>query len=195
MLIRLAVLSALALTAPLASAQDADDDTPIRAGARALLFQVGPDLTLSGFDGAALSLKWHRSAARATRVGLSLNARAQGGDDFDEQFAGLGANAVFLTYRRSRTPVYLYHGVGPTASLSLVRREFQDQDQGLVRASAGALAVVGVEWPVASAISLVGEYGLALEGTYERRESETDGDVFGVSLNSRGGRAGVSVYF
>lgn len=196
---RLAVLAALSLVLAIAPAlAQTDDDTPIRAGARALLFQVGPDLTLSGFDGAALSLRWHGSATRATRVGLTLNARAEGGDDVDEQFAALGVNAVFLTYRRSRTPVYLYHGFGPTGSVSLVRREFRDQEQGFVRASAGVLAVVGVEVPVTSAVSLSGEYGLSLEGTYQHQERGPDGDdvtLLGVALGSRGARAGLSVYF
>lgn len=190
--LRFALLAALVAASPAL----AQDDTPIEPGARALLFGVDLNSGLTSFGGATLGAKWHSSAERATRIGLTLQAFAQGGEDQDRQSALVAGNAVFLRYRRSRTPIYLYHGLGPTASLRLNRDAFGDQDRLNARVGVGVLGVVGVEWPVASAVSLTGEYGLTLEGTYERFSAEPDdADLFGVALQSRGGVLGVAVYF
>ena len=128
----------------------------------------------------------------------------------------MGLSLVYLTYRRGGTPVVLYHGVGPTVSVFANRRE---SDTGRaddpfvietiltnVEVRAGLTGVLGVEWPVADAISLVGEYGVSLTGSYRRdrltQTSRPDGgeatqsiDGFGLQFAPTGAKLGVSVYF
>ena len=46
----------------------------IQKGAKALQFQIGRDFTLSSFQGALISYKWHSSDKTAWRIGLNLDA-------------------------------------------------------------------------------------------------------------------------
>jgi hypothetical protein len=215
-----ALLLAVFLAAAPAAQTDAEPDVPvIGPGARALLFQAGPDLTLGPFGGSTISIKRHQTETRARRLGLTVALSAEaGGGDFDtggndvdtsenSQFVGLGLNLLSLRYRRSRTPVYLYRGFGPSGSLTVQRREFdveeefgpRDQVSAFYRAELGVTGVVGVEWVVTGPLSVLGEYATSLEGTYTRRTS-TSGDrgqttnQFGVAVQPRA-RFGVSVYF
>ena len=205
----LGVLAALVLAAtPPALAQDGDpDDTPLRAGARALVFGIDPTAGLTGIGG-TVGVKWHRSEARAVRLALTANGDVSFGDERDEQSATAGASVLFLSYARPRTQIYVYHGLGPTASVFYRRSAFDRDGQtasgSFAVASAGVAGVVGVEWPVSSAISLTGEYGAALQATYSHESREQQGggqtfegsnDAFGASLSSRGATAGVNVYF
>ena len=128
----------------------------------------------------------------------------------------MGLSLVYLTYRRGGTPVVLCHGVGPTVSGFVSRNESDTGSaddafaQGTIRTSfevrAGVAGVLGVEWPVADAISLVGEYGVSLTGSYRRdrltQTSRPDGgeatqsiDGFGLQFAPTGAKLGVSVYF
>ena len=117
-----------------------------------------------------------------------------------------------MTYQRSRTPVYVYYGVGPTGGVSFFREEEDiafpgdGPSLGSIRTSLGAslgvAGALGVEWVVAPAISLTGEYTTSLLGTYSRftrtdrlSDAEVDTDVIGLSLVPGGARLGVSVYF
>ena len=226
---RLVTLAALSfvLAAPAGLAQTADDDTPIQAGARALVFGVDLSSGLTGFGGGTLGIKWHASEARATRLGLTVNAGARVSDgdvtssdaestsDTDDVSASLflGTEVVFLRYARPRTSIYLYRGLGPTGSLRVNYDDRDRRDGGQSRSSsssfvevgAGLTGVVGVEWPVASAVSLTAEYGASVVGTYARqsRNDSLEGDrsqdqtnsTFGLSVDARGVRGGVAVYF
>ncbi|MDT0630273.1 outer membrane beta-barrel protein [Rubrivirga sp. S365] len=213
---RSAAVLLVALAAPLAFAQD--DDTPVVAGARALLFSANLDSGLTGLDGGALGIKWQSSAERALRLGLTVGAGLSisdgGGEAFGDQESqrvNLGADLLFLRYARSRTPIYLYYGLGPSASFQFSRFEAdrgeQSAEQSFAGVGLGAAGVIGVEWPVSSAISLNAEYGASLDATYTYRSLEREAgpedpqglnesaNEFGVSLVSRGAQAGVSVYF
>lgn len=204
--------SAVLLALLLAVSADAQTEpTPIEPGARALLFKLGPELLPVGFNGATVSIKWHQTEASARRLGLTVfaDARVDGGDVAQNtQQVDVRGDLVFLTYRRSRTPVYLYHGLGPTASVSVFRSELDVPEGGSGPTSAirqnyevglGAAGVLGVEWAVASAVSLVGEYTTAVTGTLVYRSDSRDdlAQTFGgVGLRvSPGARVGVSVYF
>ena len=208
MLVRsLATLAAaLLLTAPTALAQDAANRTPLQPGARALTFGINPTAGLTGLDGGTIGVKWHSSEARAVRLGLTVAVQAQaetGGEGgFDRQSVLAEASVVPLRYARSRTPVYFYYGVGPLASVRLDRQnvdlEPEDSTRYIADVGAGALGVVGVEWPVTSFLSLTGEYGASLTATYSRLsagEGSLDRNLVGIGLLPRGGRAGVAVYF
>ncbi len=204
-----ALTGALFLIAPTAFAQDIADRTPLRAGARALVFGIDPTSGLTGLDGGTVGVKWHSSEARAVRLGLTVAVRAQvdaSGEEggVDRRSVLVGASVVPLRYARSRTPVYFYYGIGPTVSVRFDRQnvnlEPEDFTQSVADVGAGALGVVGVEWPVNSFLSLTGEYGASLTATYSRRYADERGDSFnqnliGVDILSRGARAGVAVYF
>lgn len=214
------LLAALVAAAPAAQT----DDTPLEPGAHALLFQIGPSLDLQSFSGGTISLKWHESETRARRLGLTLSADADFRDDDAEGFepsrvenrqsVSARTGLLFLTYRRSRTPVYLYHGLGPVGGVSFDRIEqdlsgdLSGDTNGAIRtavsADLGLGGAVGVEWVVAPAISLTGEYTTSLTGRYTRihnsaqffgEERESSADGFGLSLRPGGARLGLSVYF
>ena len=204
---RLAVLALLVLAAPPALAQDVEDDTPLRAGARALVFGIDPTAGLTGLGG-TVGVKWHQSEARAVRLALTTDGSVFFGDGRDGQSATLGGGVLFLRYARPRTQIYLYHGLGPTASAFYRRNDFERDGQrgtaSFLEARAGVAGVVGVEWPVSSSVSLTGEYGVSLQATYSRQSREQQGggdtseetyNAFGAALSSRGASAGVNVYF
>lgn len=215
------VLTLLLAAAP-AAQTDPDDDTPLEPGAHALLFQAGPDLTLGPFGGSTISVKRHQTETQARRLSLTIALSAEaGGGDFNtgsdevgtsenSQFVGLGLNLLSLRYRRSRTPVYLYRGVGPSGSLTVQRRKVdvdaeegqigpRDQVSAFYRAEFGVTGAVGVEWVVTGPLSVLGEYATSLEGTYTRRTNTSGGqgqsiNQFGIAVQPRA-RFGLSVYF
>jgi hypothetical protein len=193
---RLLVPALVLLCAPLAAQPTgAPEDTPLREGARALVFQVGPDLTLGGLDGGTVAYKRHRSEARALRVGVTVDASAEVDfdNDADRERVALSATALGLRYRRSRTPVSLYTGFGPTGQIIAQRVDGgAGPSTSVVDLSLGLAGVVGVEWVVAEAIGVTGEYGQAL--LVGGRVGD-GGDVLRLEARPRGARLGVSVYF
>ncbi|WP_412068265.1 hypothetical protein [Rubrivirga sp. IMCC43871] len=188
---RLVALLALIAAVPIASAQSAD--TPLEEGARALVFGVnGFDLT--PLDGGSLGLKWHRSEERAVRLGVTVNAAAEAtfGDDQNAQVLSASATLTPLRYRRSRTPIYLYTGIGPTGQLTFRRVDTETQPtQTFTTIGAGLAGVVGVEWIVAKAIGVTGEFGqqLLIEGQFFEDETVR------LSFRPTGIRLGLAVYF
>jgi len=172
-------------------------ESPIQAGGRALLFQV-QSVSLSAFGGATMSAKWHPSPTVARRASLTVDGDLATAEDRGRQRVNFDFDLLFLKYSRTRTPVYLYYGLGPTAMFRIDR---QTQDVGPshtnLQSGLGVGAVLGVEWIVAPAIGLVGEYISSLFLTYSRRPVSSDETVgeYGVRLQPRGARAGVSVYF
>ena len=172
-------------------------ESPIQAGGKALLFQV-PSLSLSAFGGATISAKWHPSATAARRASLTVAADLSTAEDRGRQNANFDFDLLFLKYSRTRTPVYLYHGLGPTAMFRINRQTIEDGPSlTIFQSGLGVGAVLGVEWIVAPAIGLVGEYISSLFLTYSRRPTSSDETVgeYGVTLQARGARAGISVYF
>ncbi|WP_412060369.1 hypothetical protein [Rubrivirga sp. IMCC45206] len=188
---RFVALLAFLVAAPLASAQSAD--TPLEEGARALVFGVN-GFDLSPLDGGSLGLKWHRSEERAVRLGVTVAAQAQAvfGNDQNAQVLSASATLMPLRYRRSRTPIYLYTGIGPTGRVDFRRvAEGIRPSETSSMVGAGLAGVVGVEWIVAEAIGITGEYG---------QEVMLEGEFFGdervrLSVRPRGVRLGLAVYF
>lgn len=190
-------LLALLLATPLALAQPTPPDagpTPLEEGARALLFQVGPDLNLLGLDGGTISYKRHASEERAVRLGVTVSGTVDVDfdSDTDREQLSVQATALSLRYRRSRTPVYLYTGFGPTGGVQVFRADgVGNPSDAVLDLRAGLAGVVGVEWIVAEAIGITGEFGqeLTLGG-------QIGGvDALRVRFVPRGARLGVAVYF
>jgi len=182
--------SLFALPVP-ASAQDdtgTESTTPLHPGAKALLFQFGPDLTVGSFDGATISYKSHRSENSAWRYGLTIDANTtqsdndayQGfsdttfirqTDDFDVSGASFGLSAHYLRYMAPAERVSFYLGGGPEISLLHARQERTSAFAGSGVPTQSGTEVgtrdmwslglggrLGVEWFCASRVSLVGEY-------------------------------------
>lgn len=194
--LRTAALLALAALTPLAASGQMMKST-VDADSRSLLFLLGTNLTPTGFDGSALSYKWHSSPTRAKRVGASLDARYQTFDDRTRQNARLEIDFLFLTYRRGRTPVYFYYGFGPIVRADFTRSDDPGSASRRLFGGAGAAGVVGVEWPLNRVISLMGEYGVAVLGGIDEAEGggQAKENGYSAEFESRGGRVGVSVYF
>ncbi|MEL7167943.1 MAG: hypothetical protein AAGN64_01205 [Bacteroidota bacterium] len=191
------VLFASLLLASSAWSQDTPPDSPdFEAGDRALLFQIGPNLDLSGLN-STVALKRHRSATSARRFSLGVQGELSGSDAQDRQALAVFVNYLFLAYSRSRTQVHLYYGLGPTAGFRY--QDFSDErgnEAERVSLDIGLAGVLGVEWRVHEAIGLTGEYNSILVGTYEHQSSAGgDVDLYGVALRSNGARLGLSVYF
>ncbi|MEM1056998.1 MAG: hypothetical protein AAGI52_15855 [Bacteroidota bacterium] len=187
----LLVALVLSLLVPFAQAQERE--TPRAEGARALLFQIGPNVNLRSLDGATLSYKRHTSAERALRVGVTANAFADfvtedGGGD--RQIVDLAATLLALRYYTSDSPVALYTGIGPVATFRFDRVVSGDQTVSGVSGGGGVAGLVGVEWTVAEAISLIAEYGQSLTVEYADNP-----DTVRVRFFPTGARLGVSVYF
>ena len=187
----LRILLAFLVLAPLAHAQDRD--TPRTEGARALLFQIGPELTFRALGGASLGYKRHVSPERALRLGITVQADTEFiFDDVDanRQNLILSVSALPLRYRQTDSPVALYTGLGPTATVRFDRFDNDSDPQSRLSVGGGAAGVIGVEWDVAEAIGLTAEYGQTLTMEYT-----DDPSRLAIRFAPMGARLGASVYF
>lgn len=190
----LSVLILLMLAVP-ASAQSS---SPLADDSRALLFRLGPNFDLSTIRGANLSLKTHRSATRAQRLGLSVSAMAHttSGRNSDTQRVGVDVSYVFIRYHESRTGILPYSGLGPVVGFSLSRDELPDEWHTQFTLNAGVSGMLGVEWFVTDAISIMGEYSTILGLNYNRAPGGDESlKQYVIRLLPQGVTAGVSVYF
>lgn len=142
-------------------------------------------------------MKWHSDSTAARRLALTVDGDLIFSDERSRQVLQLDGEFLRFTYTRSRTPVYLYRGVGPTAGFRFGRQEIGNLSDTSVEAHIGAAGALGVEWLVTSSIGLLAEYHGALVLTFGRREPAGREDFYeyGLRIDSRGARAGVSVYF
>ena len=154
-----------------AGAAEYDDSSRVnslRAGSWSLDFQISYDFQLTSFEGSALSIKRHHSSRTAFRLGVGfgleyteedLVQQSTGADttftsqESDEDFDGrLDVTLEYLNYPNAGSKVSAYWGAGP-----LVRLIYDNKEHAL---GLGAVAVMGVEWFPARAVSLHAEYGL-----------------------------------
>lgn len=196
-----ALLSAFLVVAGTAFGQDtgqASFATPLRAGARALQFQIAPDFTLSSFQGSTLSYKLQRSATSAFRLGVSISGSGTGADSdgsttqWDtlrveragqtEQNAFSVAVAIqMLRFHGSASRVVPFFGFGPGASFSRSHRESRISSEQFVQDNGATSRQVqtwgqglaGVEWFAGRQLSFHAEYGLRA-GYMWQHESRTE---------------------
>jgi len=156
----------------------------------ALQFQIASNFTLSSFQGASISWKWHTSHNKGIRIGITLNGSVddvakntvnstggvpqpgqlttQQGDSQD-----VAIHLQYLYYPLSSTSVTFFLGFGPVVSYSKYN---SDASTELSRGNGakvsttedreiwagGGSALLGCEWFASKRISLHAEYGLEL---------------------------------
>ena len=193
----------------------------LQEGAWALQFQIRQHLTLSSFQGAAISAKKQLSPRRAFRLGMSVEGRyrSESEEQDGEEEPGSSStnsqsiflNAQYIGYAPLRNAVAVYYGAGPSLGFDRNRstQENSETNREQVNTSTyfsiGVEGALGVEWFVRSNISLTAEYNAGLDYSrrvdtssieqpdVEDRESKTM--LNSVGLDSEGVRLGVSVYF
>lgn len=127
--------------------------TSLRKGATAFQFRVSPNLTLSSFDGALFSGKWHMSDRRALRLGVDItgvftdsetNTISRSinnqGDEFETSAevdeknndTSLALTSYYMVYPDPGGTMNFYTGLGP-----FVRWSFGNDDDNTVRMLAG----------------------------------------------------------
>ncbi len=215
------------LSAPPLYAQDdaLDNETALEEGVWALLFQVGPDVSLSSFDGATVSAKKHLAADRALRFGVTASVDFSSDEEELNREEGQQENEVttetdrnrqffavsgqYLKYAFVDRPITLYYGAGPEVGFSRLSQEMsldQARERTATRTAieVGVLGVLGAEWFVRSDLSLSAEYRSALYVERSSDEAENSDGTDAVrqerrrvsyGLSPRGVRAGLSLYF
>lgn len=160
-------------------------------GAWALQFQIRSSFRLNDFQGMTFSGKYHLSNKKAIRLGLEFDASISSGTDeqyhvspydtistiadIDSSTQSIELVAQYLVYPSPEASANFYFGAGP-----LVRFFRIDAESELISEygdttyisrpinynktwAVGINGVIGVEWFAAKNISMLAEYGVALE--------------------------------
>lgn len=198
----------------------AQDKHSLKAGQKALQFQVDDFLRLSSFRGASISVKKHTSDNGAWRLGIGLgygNGNEKRTDlvadtvyrdtDNDSYSFDISLERLFYGYVAERSGMFV--GLGPAIGFggynaeNPYRREEIESDSF----NAGLRMTAGFEWFPTKRMSLTVEYDLRLYYLYNKttslRFSEETGELtVGLETESKSFRAtsdnvliGLSVYF
>ncbi len=169
-----------------------EKNNSLKEGAWALQFQVDNNFTLKSFQGAVISGKYHISASKAIRVGISGNYSLddqnsnvstvppdtitfQEGNTRTNKNFGFSITMQFMSYINPEKEVLLFWGVGPVIQYGKSNNELRDERNSYyyqpikeIRVTdshtwgLGASAVLGVEWFATKSFSLHAEYGIVL---------------------------------
>ena len=191
-------------------------------GKFALQFQINENFSLSDFQGAVISGKYHFSKRDAIRLGLEI---ILGDADSETKLNNLDSNQVdrsvdetnnfgfiinsqYIHYIRGTENISLFGGVGPyfqyyksTRNREIVEDEIktisesENKNYGI-----GLDLIVGVEWWFHNYMSLSAEYGLKFYYLYSRSSFEEDtkkGESEHTAYNISGNHInfGITVYF
>jgi opacity protein-like surface antigen len=188
------VLFLFALALPLRSIAQQSDSKPLTENSKALQFQIGSNFTLTSFQGAGLSYKYHLKPLRAVRVGSELSLSKSNFDLTEVDSVGdletlsksdqtryyVRFNTQLIWYSESYSGISFFYGVGPFLGFS--KSEKKDEwvspypghrtnlDETKTGWSLGLTGLVGVEWFVSKSISLHAEYRISLGYSREKRE-------------------------
>ena len=152
-------------------------ESSLRAGAWALLFQIGPDFTLSNFSGATVSVKRHFSTRSALRAGLNLSRNSLDLDsvsqrdtlliqqDSEHDQLSVGLDLEYLYYAAPASAVKLFFGAGPFFRFSSADQESSEATNQVSTENddrrLGMNGIVGVEWFATESIGIHAEYGFS----------------------------------
>lgn len=191
-------------------------------GKFALQFQISDILTLSSFQGATFSGKYHLGKRSAIRLGLTISLDDS---DFEEDYIyedmtndsenaiynafGLTLNSQYLFYLVATPDIGFYLGGGPLVgfgnSETETTREISDSTVSNSNITGNSFLVgldgiIGIEWSFHKAMSLSAEYGVMI---YYRNSEENFKDLRtthnraskSIRLTSEAVKFGISVYF
>jgi hypothetical protein len=182
------VLSLILLTSIKLNAQTEEKDNSLEAGKWALQFQINNNFTLSSFQGAIISAKYHFADSKAIRFGIGGNysfnevntgnsqdtAFSYYGKENDTRNYSISIYTQYLSYVNPDKEVLLFWGIGPIIQYekSTLNQTSQDSNSYISTKSDvaynshiwgfGATAVLGVEWFAGKSFSLHAEYGTIL---------------------------------
>ena len=167
-----------------------------------LEFSISSNLTLSSFQGSSISLGKFASDYQKYRIGVSIDANNSSGDQngnhwYADTLSGTSTGTStftnysvqislqYLTYATPNGQTSFYYGIGPIAGFERSKQNSNSSstsssnnyDENVNsstsnRYSFGLLGSFGVEWFFSDHISLHAEYGLALQYSSTKGESE-----------------------
>lgn len=191
-------------------------------GKFALQFQISENFTLSNFQGATFSGKYHLGKRSALRLGISLSfddssvdKEAIVGDTSNyyenskTNSIGFSITAQYLNYLVRTDEIGFYLGTGPTFGFGNSEGEFElEISDSIVQKGSGSGdnftigldAIAGVEWSFHKDMTLSAEYGIKFYyihrtenfNTTTRKEERTS-ESFRLTANFI--NFGISVYF
>jgi opacity protein-like surface antigen len=163
-------------------------------GKFALQFQISENFTLTNFQGATLSGKYHLGKRSAIRLGLSLNFDDSDSDreitlsdslnyneNAENNSVGFTISSQYLNYLVRTDDIGFYLGAGPTIGFANSETEFNlvSSDSTINNGSGsgdtftiGLDAIVGVEWSFHKDMTLSAEYGMKFY--YRHRTDKLD---------------------
>jgi hypothetical protein len=155
-------------------------------------FAITEEFSLASFKGTMVSAKRHISDQSALRFGIGIYAMNQnneyycppdyfGRSDRDYNSLGIKFGLQYLFYKHSQSRLKSYIGIGPT--ISFIYNEYLTRDSENSehvsqsyyshKLIVGLRGNWGVEWFISNSISLIAEYGAAIE--FSNRFAETEG--------------------
>lgn len=203
------VLASLSVAVSPAWAQDDESHGPT-PDTWALQFALNPNLDVGSFSGSVLSVQRQFSAARALRLGVSLDGRFESFDaessasnaEQDRDVQSIRVQTAYLAYLGGDNDIHAYAGAGPFVRYLNSDRSDDASTQEQETFAVGALGVVGVEWFVRSNLSLLAEYAADVEYAQTTSTNSNDGpapdsevEETRFSFGGRGTTVGISVYF
>jgi len=210
------ILSSLSFTSAQTSYLDSLD------GKFALQFQISDILTLSGFQGATFSGKYHLGKRSAVRLGLTISLDDSNFDDeyiqedmtrnnenSDFNSFGFTINSQYLYYLVAAPEIGFYLGGGPFFGFGTSEEETTNEisDSTVYKFnktgdnfSVGLDAIIGIEWSFDKSMSLSAEYGIMI---YYRNSEENLKDLRSTHnrtnksfrITSEAVKFGISIYF
>lgn len=152
-------------------------ENPLKAGAKALLFQAVYDMQLTSFSGSTISMKHHFSSSKAARLGLSVSTAA-GTEELEDDYGegqivrdykrgsgSIGLTSEYLWYIDPGSQLTLFWGIGPSVRYSWndIENRGEITGQGEIESnsktkSLGAVASMGIEWFPHQRIGILAQY-------------------------------------
>jgi hypothetical protein len=211
-------------------------DSLLRQHSNALQFQIADKSILQPFMGTTISFKHHVDRFTAYRFGVSMSLNTSSNDGTSSAFSGgsesssnnnsgtltmisIQVSGQKLWYTDTPTGVFLFCGAGPFIGFSLTSNNYDTRfrsggttvltgttEQTVTGLTAGASALVGVEWFASTAISLHAEYGISAQYSWTKTSTTSNSSTPGTyskdeghfgnwQLAGNGVRFGLSVYF
>lgn len=164
-------------------------------GKFALQFQISENFTLSNFQGATFSGKFHLGKSSALRLGISLSfddssvdKEAIVGDTINyyenskTNSVGFSITAQYLNYLVRTDEIGFYLGTGPTLGFGNSEGEFElEISDSTVQKGSGSAnnftigldVIAGVEWSFHKDMTLSAEYGIKFYYIHQTSNSES----------------------
>jgi hypothetical protein len=173
------------------TAQEDTTKSPLEEKDWALQFEIDNNFTLRSFQGTVISTKYHMDVQNAFRLGISLelakgsqkNNELDAGVEDDSKVDGsvyaINTTLQYVRYPKPKRRILYFYGAGPFLEYMADSYSFEEEnsyyDEERRSWGLGISAVVGAEWFVTHAISLLGEYGVSAGYYFSKKTYEEVG--------------------